>query len=64
MWRGISRAWSVGANEMGEMAAWKWYRGCIGGVWILALARLSGSILALGILEKFYTSVLSATFKL
>ena len=20
MWRGISRAWSVGANEMGEMA--------------------------------------------
>ena len=61
MWRGISRAWSVGANEMGEMAVCKLCRKAACGslrIW------LSGSILALGIWEKSCTSVLSATFKL
>ena len=61
MWRGISRAWSVGVNEMGEMAVCKLCRKAACGS--LRIWR-SGSGSALGILEKFRASVLSATFKL
>ena len=45
MWMGISRAWSVGANEMGEMAVCCVERRRVDpcGSGALALARLSGS---------------------
>ena len=64
MWRGISRAWSVGANEMGEMAVCCVERWRVDPCGSGALARLSGSILALRLSKIFRASVLSATFKL